>query len=47
MRTAAENDGYTVDHVAYRECISPEKVIKHFRLREPRFSEMCRNGLFT
>ena len=33
--------------LAYRECISPEEVIKHFRLREPRFAEMCRNGLFT
>ena len=21
--------------------------IRHFRLREPRFAEMCRNGLFT
>ena len=33
--------------LAYRECISPEEVIKHFRLREPRFAQMCRNGLFT
>ena len=33
--------------LAYRECVSPEEVIKHFRLREPRFAEMCRNGLFT
>ena len=33
--------------LAYRESISPEEVIKHFRLREPRFAEMCRNGLFT
>ena len=33
--------------LAYRECISPEEVIKHFRLREPRFAAMCRNGLFT
>jgi S-adenosylmethionine synthetase len=33
--------------LSYREWISPEEVIKHFRLREPRFAEMCRNGLFT
>ena len=33
--------------LAYRECISPDELIKHFRLREPRFAEMCRNGLFT
>ena len=33
--------------LAYRECVSPEEVIKHFRLREPRFAQMCRNGLFT
>ena len=33
--------------LAYRECITPDELIKHFRLREPRFAEMCRNGLFT
>ena len=33
--------------LAYRESISPDELIKHFRLREPRFAEMCRNGLFT
>ena len=33
--------------LAYRECISPDELIKYFRLREPRFAEMCRNGLFT
>lgn len=33
--------------LSYRECVSPEEVIKVFRLREPRFAEMCRNGLFT
>jgi len=33
--------------LAYRESVSPEEVIRHFRLREPRFAEMCRNGLFT
>ena len=26
--------------LAYRECVSPEEVIKHFRLREPRFAEL-------
>ena len=34
--------------LTYRECVSPdEQLIKHFRLREPRFAQMCRNGLFT
>jgi len=33
--------------LAYRESVSPDELIKHFRLREPRFAEMCRNGLFT
>ena len=33
--------------LSYRECVNPEEVIKHFRLREPRFAAMCRNGLFT
>ena len=33
--------------LAYRECISPDELIRHFRLREPRFAQMCRNGLFT
>ena len=33
--------------LAYRESVSPDELIRHFRLREPRFAEMCRNGLFT
>ena len=33
--------------LAYRENVSPDELIRHFRLREPRFAEMCRNGLFT
>ena len=33
--------------LAYRESVSPDELIKHFRLREPRFAQMCRNGLFT
>ena len=40
-------DGQNNELLSYRECISPEEVIKHFRLREPRFAAMCRNGLFT
>ena len=33
--------------LTYRECVSPDELIRHFRLREPRFAEMCKNGLFT
>ena len=40
-------DGQNKELLSYRECISPEEVIRHFRLREPRFAQMCRNGLFT
>ncbi len=40
-------DGQNNELLSYRECISPEEVIKHFRLREPRFAQMCRNGLFS
>ncbi len=40
-------DGQNNELLSYRECVSPEEVIKHFRLREPRFAAMCRNGLFT
>jgi len=40
-------DGQNKELLSYRECISPEEVIRHFRLREPRFARMCRNGLFT
>ena len=40
-------DGPNNELLSYRECVSPEEVIKHFRLREPRFAQMCRNGLFT
>ena len=40
-------DGQNNELLSYRECISLEEVIKHFRLREPRFAQMCRNGLFT
>ena len=40
-------DGQNNELLSYRESVSPEEVIKHFRLREPRFAQMCRNGLFT
>ena len=40
-------DGQNNELLSYRECVSPEEVIKHFRLREPRFAQMCRNGLFS
>ena len=40
-------DGQNNELLSYREWISPEEVIMHFRLREPRFAQMCRNGLFT
>ena len=40
-------DGQNNEFLSYRECISPEEVINRFRLREPRFAQMCRNGLFT
>ena len=40
-------DGQNNELLSYRESINPEEVIKHFRLREPRFAQMCRNGLFT
>ena len=33
--------------LSYRETITPAEVIKEFRLREPRFADMCRNGLFS
>ena len=33
--------------LAYRESVSPDELIRHFRLREPRSAQMCRNGLFT
>ena len=33
--------------MAYRESVSPDELIRYFRLREPRFAKMCRNGLFT
>lgn len=33
--------------LSYRETVKPEDVIKEFRLREPRFAEMCRRGLFA
>ena len=31
---------------SWTETISPESLIDRFRLREPRFAEMCRHGLF-
>ncbi len=40
-------DAQNNELLSYRESVSPEEVIKHFRLREPRFAAMCRNGLFT
>jgi S-adenosylmethionine synthetase len=33
--------------LSYRENVKPEDVIKEFRLRERRFAEMCRRGLFA
>lgn len=33
--------------LSYRECITPAEVMKEFHLREPRFAEMCREGLFS
>lgn len=34
------------DLMTYRERTNPDEVIEKFRLREPRFAAMCRNGLF-
>lgn len=33
--------------LCYREKLLPKAVIALFRLQEPRFAEMCRNGLFA
>ena len=33
--------------LSYRECIKPAECINYFRLREPRFAEMCKKGLFA
>ena len=33
--------------LSYRDEVSPEELIKEFRLREPRFAELCREGLFS
>ena len=33
--------------LSYRENVTPAEIIKEFRLREPRFADMCRNGLFS
>lgn len=33
--------------LSYRESVKPQEVIAEFRLREPRYADMCRNGLFA
>lgn len=40
-------DGHGEELLAYREIVRPEEVIEEFHLREPRFAQMCRNGLFS
>lgn len=38
-------DGHMRELRHHRETVPPEEAIEHFRLRSPRFGEMCRNGL--
>ena len=33
--------------LSYRERVTPEELIKEFKLQTPRFAEMCKNGLFA
>ena len=33
--------------LSYRDKVTPEELIREFHLREPRFAEFCRNGLFS
>ena len=45
--TLAFLNGKMEELLSYRESVPPEKLIEEFRLCEPRFAEMCRNGLFA
>ena len=33
--------------LSYRDSVKPEELIREFRLDQPRFAAMCRDGLFT
>ena len=33
--------------LSYRDSVEPEELIREFHLREPRFADVCRNGLFS
>ena len=40
--TVALFNGKMEELLSYRENVTPSQVIDEFRLREPRFAEMCR-----
>ena len=44
--TVAFFNGKMEELLSYRENVTPAQVIEEFRLREPRYAEMCREGLF-
>jgi S-adenosylmethionine synthetase len=39
-------NGKMEELLSYRENVTPAQVIEEFRLREPRYAEMCKEGLF-
>ena len=45
--TVAFFNGKMEELLSYRENVTPAQVIEEFRLREPRYAEMCREGLFS